>query len=90
MENNELSRDFAPDDVIRLNDRIDIFRQLTVDQLTSEVNCALFEGLLNPYYDKFTEFCEQVEASTYRDRILNVSCHIADEHIYFDVEYKKE
>lgn len=74
------------DDFIQLNDRIDVFRHLTVDQLTSDVNKALFEGLLNQYYHDFTAFCEQIE-SLDRTKIRGISCHIADEQIYFEVAY---
>lgn len=71
-------------EIIRLDDRIDIFRRLTVDEATSEVNHEIFSGLLEEYYDEFVRFCDEVES--HRNHVKSVSCHIADKQIYFNVE----
>lgn len=74
------------DEIIRLDDRIDIFRHLTIDEVNSTVNHEIFEGLLSKYYEEFVKFCEELEQLDSK-RVKGVSCHIADNQIYFDVEY---
>jgi len=75
------------DDFITLGDRVDIFKHLTVDQLTNSVNYKLFEGLLSEYYDDFIDFCNRVQSED-KSRIQDVSCHIADGTIYFNINYR--
>lgn len=75
----------AVDEFIQLNDRVEIFRHLTVDQLDSEVNEAIFKGLLDSYYTEFSKFCEDIRDNPDRDKIRDISCHIADGQIYFNV-----
>lgn len=72
---------------IPLNDRIDIFRQLNVDDLRTPGTASLFEGLMTIYYDDFVKFCDDVEASPNRDSITGISCYIKNERIYFDVTH---
>lgn len=79
----------AVDEFIQLNDRVEIFRHLAMDELTTTVNEAIFEGLLTEFYDEFTEFCNTVKSSKHRNQIKGISCYIADGKIYFDIEYKK-
>lgn len=75
----------AVDEFIQLNDRVEIFRHLTVDQLDSEVNDAIFRGLLDTYYPQFAAFCDEIRDNPEREKIRDISCHIADKQIYFDV-----
>ena len=72
----------AVDEFIALNDRIDIFRHLAADNVDGAVNQQIFSGLLTDFYDEFVEFCNEVKTSS--KPIHEVSCHIADGHIYFE------
>lgn len=74
--------------VIRLDDRIDIFRNLTADEATDHVKHEIFRGLLDEYYDDFVNFCNEIEDK--KDHVKSVSCHIADKQIYFEVKCDDE
>lgn len=95
MDNDELCTNINPDDLpvviddfISLGDRVDIFRHLTVDQATSAVNYSIFSGLLSEYYHEFIDFCNRIQSED-QSKIKDVSCHIADNTIYFDVTYRE-
>ena len=74
--------------LIRLDDRIDIFRNLTADEATDHVKHEIFKGLLDQYYPEFVKFCDEIEDK--KDHISSVSCHIADKQIYFEVKYEEK
>lgn len=67
--------------------RIDIFCHLAVDELTNNINMTIFSGIAGEYYDKYIEFCNQIEDE--RDSIDNISCAIEDGELVFDIIYKK-
>jgi len=61
--------------------RIEIFRQLTIDDL-EELNMSKFECLLDPHYDEFVMFCEVLKDET---DVKNVSCYMIDSNIEFEI-----
>lgn len=44
-----------------LPDRISVFRNLTVGEITNDVNMELYKELLDIHYAEFIEFCEDVK-----------------------------
>ena len=75
-------------DASELTNRMEIFKQLTSDDLTSTVNDAIFKGLLVEFYNDFIEACEYVKIN--RDKILSVSCYIEMGNIHFSYQYIAE
>jgi len=72
---------------VNYNNRISIFKHLTVDELTQSVNEELFSELLNDHYDEFVSLCEDVKEIS--DKIKYVTCFIDNGVLTFDIEKKK-
>ena len=46
---------------INYEDRIQVFNQLSTKESTNSLKEDVFSGLLDEFYDKFTETCEYVK-----------------------------
>lgn len=71
-------------------DKINIFKDLTVNDLRNE-DCDKYSTILGDYYGQFSDFCNFVEdqcndAPGLEDHIEGLSCSISDEGAQFDVK----
>ena len=71
-----------------LSNRMELFRHLTSDDFNSDINEAIFKGLLEDHYDKFVEACDYVK--TNKEKIASVSCFIENGEVHFTYAYKSE
>lgn len=76
------------DNEIDLSNRMDLFRHLTSEELTSSVNEAIFKSLLVDSYDKFVEACDYVKQN--KNKVSSVSCFIENGDIQFTYSYKED
>ena len=67
--------------------RIDIFRDLAVDELTNMINMDILASISAENYQRFIDFCEQVTAE--REQILSVSCILENDSLEFSINYKE-
>ena len=67
--------------------RIDIFHDLAVDELTNMINMDILASISADNYQRFIEFCDQVEAE--KDSILSVSCILENDNLEFTINYKE-
>ena len=67
--------------------RIDIFRDLAVDELTNMINMDILASISAENYQKFIDFCEQVTAE--REQSLSVSCILENDSLEFSINYKE-
>lgn len=67
--------------------RIDIFHDLAVDELTNMINMDILASISAENYQKFIEFCDQVELE--KDTILSVSCILEEDNLEFFIKYKE-
>lgn len=68
--------------VPNFQDRIDIFSQLTTDEVSQKLDDEKFEALLGDHYQDFAQFCTFLIPVA--DRIGSVSCWITDNEIHFE------
>lgn len=66
--------------------RIDIFHDLAVDELTNMINMELLASISADNYQRFIEFCDQVEAE--KEKINSVSCILENDSLEFFINYK--
>lgn len=62
--------------------RITIFKDLTVDQVTNDTNMLIFSNLLDKYYDQFINFCESIKGD---DTIKDIACFIENGQLSFQI-----
>jgi len=72
-------------ETVNFNDRISVFKHLTVDKLTNAINQEIFSGLLKDFYDDFVKTCDYVRDNA--NKIKSVSCYIQNGEIRFEYEY---
>lgn len=67
--------------------RIDIFRDVAVDEISKMINMDLLSHIAADEYEKFIEFCNYVEIE--KDNIDSVSCSInEDGSLDFSAKFK--
>lgn len=57
--------------------RIDIFHDIAVDEISNMINMDILSSIAADEYQRFIEFCEQVEAD--KDSIESVSCSLNED-----------
>ena len=67
--------------------RIDIFRDLAVDELTNMINMDILASISAENYQKFIDFCDKVVEE--KDSIISVSCVLEDGELEFFINYKE-
>lgn len=66
------------------NNRIELFRRLTLDELRKTINTELFESLLDRKYDSFVSLCNYIRNN--KELVSDVSIYILENgELHFDV-----
>ena len=71
-----------------LSNRMELFRHLTSDDFNSDINEAIFRGLLADHYEKFVEACDYVKHN--KEKIASVSCFMENGDVHFVYDLKNE
>lgn len=62
-------------------DRISIFRGLTVDEISNTTNMELYKELLDIHYKEFIDFCDSIKGEEFKDK--SFSCFVEGDNIQF-------
>ena len=66
--------------------RVNLFKELTYDELKKEIDEQKFEDIIFDKYDNFVAFCTEIESN--KSNIKSVSCDYVNGELIFDVEFK--
>lgn len=66
--------------------RVNLFKELTYDELKKEIDEQKFEDIIFDKYDEFVAFCTEIESN--KSAINSVSCEYIDGELMFDIKYK--
>lgn len=70
---------------LQVADRINIFRQIAVNEL-NDIRVDILDSIATSHFNEFNDFCDRVFKE--RDKIDTISCSIIDGDLEFSINYK--
>lgn len=71
---------------VNYEDRIQVFNQLSTEESTNSLKEDVFSGLLDEFYDKFTETCEYVKEN--KNKIEHIAGFMKDGKLIIAIKEK--